>query len=157
MKLTRDYRLVEQQYKNVQLDVKRKRGLTEARQREAVRMEEEEKERKRRGNNNDGFGGSGDDVSEGAMRWQMQIQEDVSSSIINRTKFMVLLFAQTNEYNAFFLLYLLLEFVKKINEEIMREREEEIKNIHKGMHTVNEIYKVWFCIVSVVWVCTTLC
>ena len=24
----------------------------------------------------------------------------------------------------------------------MREREEEIKNIHKGMHTVNEIYKV---------------
>lgn len=29
----------------------------------------------------------------------------------------------------------------KINEEIMREREEEIKNIHKGMHQVNEIYK----------------
>ncbi|EJK56724.1 hypothetical protein THAOC_23337, partial [Thalassiosira oceanica] len=25
--------------------------------------------------------------------------------------------------------------------EIMREREEEIRNIHKGMHTVNEIYK----------------
>ena len=24
----------------------------------------------------------------------------------------------------------------------MREREEEIKNIHKGMHQVNEIYKV---------------
>jgi len=30
----------------------------------------------------------------------------------------------------------------KINEEIMQEREEEIKNIHKGMHQVNEIYKV---------------
>ena len=29
----------------------------------------------------------------------------------------------------------------KISEEIMREREEEIRNIHKGMHTVNEIYK----------------
>ena len=91
VKLTRDYRLVEQQYKNVQLDVKRKRGLAEARQREAVRMEEEEKERKRRGNNNDGFGGSGEDMSEGAMRWQMQIQEDVSYlHVINRTKFMVL-------------------------------------------------------------------
>ena len=91
MKLTRDYRLVEQQYKNVQLDVKRKRGLAEARQREAVRMEEEEKERTRRGNNNDGFGGSGEDMSEGAMRWQMQIQEDVSYlHVINRTKFMVL-------------------------------------------------------------------
>lgn len=25
----------------------------------------------------------------------------------------------------------------------MREREEEIRNIHKGMHQVNEIYKVW--------------
>lgn len=24
----------------------------------------------------------------------------------------------------------------------MREREEEIKNIHRGMHQVNEIYKV---------------
>ena len=32
--------------------------------------------------------------------------------------------------------------IQKINEEIMREREEEIKNIHKGMHQVNEIYKV---------------
>ena len=148
MKLTRDYRLVEQQYKNVQLDVKRKRGLAEARQREAVRMEEEEKERKRRGNNNDGFGGSGEDMSEGAMRWQMQIQEDVSYLLLILTnQFMVLLFARTNECYVFFLLCLLLEFVKKINEEIMREREEEIKNIHKGMHTVNEIYKVWFCII----------
>jgi hypothetical protein len=30
----------------------------------------------------------------------------------------------------------------RINEEIMREREEEIRNINQGMHTVNEIYKV---------------
>lgn len=29
----------------------------------------------------------------------------------------------------------------KLQEEIMREREEEIRNINKGMHTVNEIYK----------------
>jgi vacuolar-type H+-ATPase subunit I/STV1 len=29
----------------------------------------------------------------------------------------------------------------RLNEEIMREREEEIRNINKGMHTVNEIYK----------------
>jgi t-SNARE complex subunit (syntaxin) len=28
-----------------------------------------------------------------------------------------------------------------LQEEIMREREEEIRNINKGMHTVNEIYK----------------
>jgi t-SNARE complex subunit (syntaxin) len=29
----------------------------------------------------------------------------------------------------------------RLNEEIMREREEEIRKINKGMHTVNEIYK----------------
>eukprot|EP00555_Chaetoceros_dichaeta_P012647 CAMPEP_0198254454 /NCGR_PEP_ID=MMETSP1447-20131203/4747_1 /TAXON_ID=420782 /ORGANISM="Chaetoceros dichaeta, Strain CCMP1751" /LENGTH=263 /DNA_ID=CAMNT_0043940497 /DNA_START=21 /DNA_END=812 /DNA_ORIENTATION=- len=29
----------------------------------------------------------------------------------------------------------------RINDEIMREREEEIRNINKGMHQVNEIYK----------------
>ena len=31
---------------------------------------------------------------------------------------------------------------QKLNEEIMREREEEIRNINRGMHQVNEIYKV---------------
>lgn len=29
----------------------------------------------------------------------------------------------------------------RLHEEIMREREEEIRNINRGMHTVNEIYK----------------
>ncbi len=71
VKLSRDYRLVEQQFKNVQLDVKRKRSMAEAMQRDAARMEEEEKERGQRG-----IGGK-DMMAEG-MRWQMQIQEDVS-------------------------------------------------------------------------------
>ena len=31
--------------------------------------------------------------------------------------------------------------VQRLNEEIMREREEEIRNINRGMHQVNEIYK----------------
>jgi len=31
---------------------------------------------------------------------------------------------------------------ESLNEEIMREREEEIRNINRGMHQVNEIYKV---------------
>ena len=52
---------------------------------------EGEKERRVRGKEDEGFGGSGEDMSEGAMRWQMQIQEDVSYlHVINRTKFMVL-------------------------------------------------------------------
>ena len=30
-------------------------------------------------------------------------------------------------------------FTKRVHEEIMREREEEIRNINRGMHQVNEI------------------
>ena len=71
MKLSRDYRLVEQQFKNVQLDVKRKRGMAEAMQRDAARVEEEEKERGQRGM-------GGEDMMAEGKRWQMQIQEDVS-------------------------------------------------------------------------------
>jgi hypothetical protein len=36
---------------------------------------------------------------------------------------------------------LLLQQEDRLQVEIMREREEEIRNINKGMHTVNEIYK----------------
>ena len=31
--------------------------------------------------------------------------------------------------------------IKRVHEEIMREREEEIRSINRGMHQVNEIYK----------------
>jgi syntaxin 7 len=31
--------------------------------------------------------------------------------------------------------------MQRLAEEIMREREEEIRNINRGMHQVNEIYK----------------
>ena len=36
---------------------------------------------------------------------------------------------------------LVLQQEDRLQEEIMREREEEIRNINRGMHTVNEIYK----------------
>eukprot|EP00984_Skeletonema_dohrnii_P001525 scaffold486_cov148-Skeletonema_dohrnii-CCMP3373.AAC.6 len=112
VKLNRDYRMVEQKYKNVMLDVRKRKGLAEARRRER-RMEEERRVLETNGSrgshgvdlNGGGSGVGGGDLSEEGVRWQMQIQED------------------------------------RINEEIMREREEEIRNIHKGMHTVNEIYK----------------
>ena len=80
VKLSRDYRMVEQQFKNVQLDVQRKRSVAEAKQREAVRMEEEERERKRRGM-------GGEDATEEGMRWQMQIHEDVSFCLDNPKQF----------------------------------------------------------------------
>ncbi|KAL3803366.1 hypothetical protein HJC23_009330 [Cyclotella cryptica] len=96
VKLSRDYRLVEQQFKNVQLDVKKKRAVRKAKQNEQARMEESRLNDVGRGEM---------DRSEEVARRQMLIHED------------------------------------KINEEIMREREEEIRNIHKGMHQVNEIYK----------------
>jgi t-SNARE complex subunit (syntaxin) len=90
-KLTRDYRRVETVFKNIQMDVKRRKGLAEARRKEAL----EEEERKK-------FSG---DAQEEVRRMQVQMQED------------------------------------RLAEEIIREREAEIRNINKGMHTVNEIYK----------------
>ena len=38
--------------------------------------------------------------------------------------------------------YRTMPIIQRIVEEIMREREEEVRNINKGMHQVNEIYKV---------------
>ena len=103
--------------------------MAEAMQRDAARMEEEEKERGQRGM-------AGEDMMAEGKRWQMQIQEDVSAAqredeIFFRDLLSVLLILPPDYSMA-----------QKINEEIMREREEEIKNIHKGMHQVNEIYKV---------------
>lgn len=99
VKLNRDYRMVEQKFKNVQLDVRQKKSLAEAKVREA-RMEEErrriEQQQQQQRNNNGqrgidlmGGGGAGGNaavagigggniMTEEGMRWQMQIQEDVS-------------------------------------------------------------------------------
>jgi ABC-type phosphate transport system auxiliary subunit len=87
VKLTRDFRRVEQGFKNLQLEARRKKSAaTVAREQQHQHTEE----------TND----------ESNQLRQMQLQQD------------------------------------SINAEIMREREEEIRNINKGMHTVNEIYKV---------------
>jgi len=92
VKLTRDFRRVEATFKNLQLEVRRKKAVADA-----ARREREEEERGRM----EEMGGSGQ-----ARRMQMQIEED------------------------------------RLNEQIMREREQEIRNINQGMHQVNEIYKV---------------
>jgi len=91
VKLTRDFRRVEATFKNLQLEVRRKKAVADA-----ARREREEEERGRM----EEMGGSGQ-----ARRMQMQIEED------------------------------------RLNEQIMREREQEIRNINQGMHQVNEIYK----------------
>jgi hypothetical protein len=97
VKLNRDYRMVEQKFKNVQLDVRQRKSLAEAKVREA-RMEEERRriEQQQQQRNNGGGGQRGIDLmggggaggnaagigggnmTEEGMRWQMQIQEDVS-------------------------------------------------------------------------------
>eukprot|EP00549_Striatella_unipunctata_P008777 CAMPEP_0118702022 /NCGR_PEP_ID=MMETSP0800-20121206/17619_1 /TAXON_ID=210618 ORGANISM="Striatella unipunctata, Strain CCMP2910" /NCGR_SAMPLE_ID=MMETSP0800 /ASSEMBLY_ACC=CAM_ASM_000638 /LENGTH=253 /DNA_ID=CAMNT_0006603095 /DNA_START=162 /DNA_END=920 /DNA_ORIENTATION=+ len=87
VKLTRDYRLVEQTFKNLLMDTRQKRmahqQFMEQQQRtNTVRAEEESQ-----------------------MQMQMQLQQE------------------------------------RLNEEIMREREAEIRNINKGMQTVNAIYQ----------------
>ena len=63
-KLTRDYRRVETVFKNVQMDVKKRKGLAEAR----LREERENAERAK----------FAEDTQEEAKRMQMQLQEDVS-------------------------------------------------------------------------------
>jgi len=90
IKLTRDFRRVEMTFKNLQLDIKRKKSIKDAR----LREEEDRREREEKNHGMD------------RIKLQMQLNEN------------------------------------RINEEIMREREEEIRNINKGMHQVNEIYKV---------------
>ena len=92
-KLNRDYRRVEQAFKNAVLDARKRRGWEEDARRRQTKDEEEESRRATAVGNK--------------AQLQMMMQED-----------------------------------NRISEEIMREREEEIMNINKGMHTVNEIYKV---------------
>ncbi|KAL7507572.1 hypothetical protein ACHAXN_004737 [Cyclotella atomus] len=100
VKLSRDYALVQQKYRMVLLDVKKRRSLME------VKRDEEDRRLHHNNSYQEGNGMmEGVEKNEEIVRRQMQIQED------------------------------------RINEEIMREREEEIRNIHKGMHQVNEIYK----------------
>ena len=96
VKLNRDYRMVEQKFKNVQLDVRQRKSLAEAKVREARMAEERRRiEQQQQRNNggqrgvldsNDFMGGGGGGIGGGNMteegrRWQMQIQEDVSFQI----------------------------------------------------------------------------
>ncbi len=93
VKLNRDYRMVEQKFKNVMLDVRKKKSLKEARVRER-RMEEERRVLETNGTSNISSRGSGGvdlngggvvgggDLSEEGRRWQMQIQEDVSIIVV---------------------------------------------------------------------------
>lgn len=94
VKLNRDYRMVEQKFKNVMLDVRKKKSLAEAKNRER-RMEEERRVLENNGTSqyNRGISGGvdlnggggvmgGGDLSEEGRRWQMQIQEDVSNHLL---------------------------------------------------------------------------
>ena len=89
-------------------------------------------------------GGGNDDGGSLDVRRQMQIQEDVSVDIIicvGVTR-LICMHRLNHSFTHFLCLSLSHASLQRINEEIMKEREEEIRNIHKGMHQVNEIYKV---------------
>jgi len=90
VKLSRDFRRVENTFKTIKLETRERRArIEEAKRHAATRA----------------AGTSVNAGEEERLAMQMQLQQD------------------------------------RLNEEIMREREEEIRNINKGMHTVNEIYK----------------
>ena len=112
---------METTYKNLKLEYTKRRHDLDRKRREIL----EEQERR---NFEDGLG-------EDNARLQMQLREDVS------------FFGPLRDlsYIICIVSYLLALFYKKrVNEEIMREREEEVRNINKGMHQVNEIYKVCY-------------
>lgn len=60
---------------------------------------------------------------------QLQLQQDVSGAREKWTHPRVVSTAGSHR------------LTQRLHEEIMREREEEIRNINRGMHQVNEIYK----------------
>ena len=67
---------------------------------------------------------------------QMQLQEDVSGCIAASPP------KQTLPPTVFILIFICLcNHTQRLAEQIMREREEEIRKINQGMHQVNEIYK----------------
>jgi Fe2+ transport system protein B len=73
------------------------------------------------------------------QRFQMQLQQDVSLKcrimcVCLRLHLLLLLFSHALSLLSF-------QIKQRLHEEIMREREQEIRNINKGMHQVNEIYK----------------
>lgn len=68
IKLTRDYRWVEQKFKNLQLEYKQKRNALEAERRMAI----DEENRKK----------FGQGIDEEAHRMQMQLKDDVSYSVL---------------------------------------------------------------------------
>lgn len=87
VKLSRDYRMVEERLKSVQLEVRRKKNLEEQRVREQQREEERRMLERGAGGGGGGVdltgggGVGGGDLTEEGRRWQMQIQEDVSGSL----------------------------------------------------------------------------
>lgn len=73
------------------------------------------------------------------QRMQLQMQQDVSRE---RAVFMTFLFDVNCHFCSHFLLFSpFFCAIQRLAEEIMREREEEIRNINRGMHQVNEIYR----------------
>lgn len=83
-KLTRDYRRVEAVFKNVQMDIRKRKGLAEAR----LREERENEERRK-------FAG---DAQEEARRMQMQLQDDVSLGFVSCVCFVLVVVWALAEY-----------------------------------------------------------
>jgi len=91
IKLTRDFRTVEQTYKNIVLQLKQRKHFTDYHRQLRIQQEQQSVE---------------EEITQQEMVLQLQREEE------------------------------------NINLQIMREREEEIRKINQGVHTVNEIYKV---------------
>lgn len=113
VKLGRDFARIQAIYKNIVSETKRKRArLAQAKPLDVEHRQEPPTEEEER------------------IQLELQLQQDVSFDT---------LLGGTNAYSV--MSCLTFTSKKRLNEEIMREREYEIRNINRGMHQVNEIYK----------------
>ena len=122
IKLSRDFQRVEVTFKNLVLEVRRKRAKLDDQKRQALSAT---------------TANTTNATEEERIGLELQLQQEVSQE--RRTMHMQICHPLT------IYIHLTLFEKQRLNEEIMREREEEIRSINRGMHQVNEIYKVRFC------------
>ena len=117
IKLNRDFRRIEGVFKNMVLDTRNQKSRAPDPPKQQYQHD----------------GGAGGEYTEEEQRMQLelQLQQDVSCSVVRYFR------TTSNGAHSY-----RVSVSQRLNEEIMREREHEIRNINRGMHQVNEIYKV---------------
>ena len=148
IKLTRDFRSVEVVYKNLVLDTRRRKARIYEQKQQQYNVSSSNNTE----NNNNSTGGPEmQGQADQGMQLELQLQQEVSLSCWKYVEPPSAPWVLTHCIVCF------PPSQQRLNEEIMRERENEIRNINRGMHQVNEIYKVCWCFSSRILYLLILC